>query len=110
MPATLTSCQSCGQPAELRTCSKCSVTAVVIDCGHFEQPAMIAAGVTGPPVCGSCADLDAAEAAVTSAEEIAAAAAENTRQARRDLDAARAAYEAACDAEADAYLAATRNG
>ena len=49
-------------------------------------------------------DAQAAHDDFTTAEQAAQMAAGNTRQARLELDQARAAYEAACNAEADAYL------
>jgi len=55
--ATLpTECPDCGEPREDRTCSDCGAQAAVIDCGHYEQPAEIAASQYMPYeyVCERC--------------------------------------------------------
>ncbi len=57
-----------------------------------------------PGVPAEQSDVQAAHDTFTTAQQVAEMAADNTRQARRELDQARGAYEAACDAEADAYL------
>lgn len=52
---TITHCSICDVDAETRTCHICGRTATVIDCGHYQQPAEIAADEQGRPVCGDCA-------------------------------------------------------
>jgi hypothetical protein len=49
-------CNVCGVGAESRICAECGYTAVVIDCGHYTQPAEVAADAYGRPVCSTCAE------------------------------------------------------
>ena len=50
-------CKDCGQTAETRQCEECGKTAIVIDCGHYRQPAEIAASdIDGRAVCDDCAE------------------------------------------------------
>ena len=46
----------CGTRREHRTCADCGTEADVIDCGHYQQPAEIAASAYSPHdhVCGDC--------------------------------------------------------
>ena len=49
-------CPHCDVARETRTCADCGATADVIDCGHYEQPAEIAASAYTPHdhVCAEC--------------------------------------------------------
>lgn len=49
-------CPDCGEAREYRTCADCGTTAWVIDCGHYAQPAEIAASAHagGEDVCEDC--------------------------------------------------------
>jgi len=55
-------CPHCGQRAEYRVCWECGKRAIVIDCGHYQQPAVIAGGkINGGETehyfCSDCAEM-----------------------------------------------------
>jgi len=48
-------CVECDQPCRYLTCVDCGEGAYVIDCGHYQQPAHIAASAHGgDAVCAGC--------------------------------------------------------
>jgi hypothetical protein len=63
-------CPACGCRQDERTCTDCGATAIVIDCGHFTQPAQIAGEeMTGEPVCTDCQEVRRAARTARHAQE-----------------------------------------
>lgn len=55
------SCPECGEARRERTCSRCGVSALLIDCGHYDQPRPIDCDFTGETLCDMCAAAVQAE-------------------------------------------------
>jgi len=49
-------CDQCGTNARKTTCSSCGISRKITNCGHFDQPRPISAGIQGQPICNQCAD------------------------------------------------------
>jgi len=48
-------CAACNAKRVTRTCAGCGLIAELIDCGHYEQPAIIAASaIDGRAICAGC--------------------------------------------------------
>ena len=49
-------CEHCRVKSEARTCENCGDTVIVIDCGHYQQPAYISEDEAGRMLCRGCDD------------------------------------------------------